>query len=266
MSKVKDLDAFRWLKENELSYTIWDKKYRANNESFDAWLDRVSGKNDILRELIRKKKFLFGGRVLANRGLDNNSSYFNCYCHGYVDDDYSKIMDVAKNLGLTYKKQGGQGINLSKIRPKGSKISGGFTSDGIIPFMKLFNQVTESTSQGGARKGAHIQILNANHKDIYDFIHVKDDLNQITSANLSVSVDNEFMGNYVEGTCYDVVFPYAHGNLEYGVNPEKIMKEIAKQAWDNGEPGVIYWDKFTNYNLMQHINAYQIEGSNPCGT
>jgi ribonucleoside-diphosphate reductase alpha chain len=261
----KDQKAFKWLNENTLSYIIWDNKYRANNESFDEWLDRVSGGNNDLRELIKAKKFLFGGRVLANRGLNNGASYFNCYTSGFVPDDYAGIMDVSKNLGLTYKKQGGQGINLSKIRPKGSAIHGGYTSDGVIPFLKLFNQVTESTSQGGSRKGAMIAILDACHKDIYDFIHVKDDLNQVTSANLSVSIDDDFMAKWTHATSYDMVFYHSSGTEEYQVNPNKILREIATAAWDNGEPGVIYWDRFTNYNLMQYIDHYQIEGSNPCG-
>ena len=40
--KQVDNKAFEWLNNNELSYKIWDNKYRNNNESFDDWLDRVS--------------------------------------------------------------------------------------------------------------------------------------------------------------------------------------------------------------------------------
>ena len=51
-----------WLGEdNQLGIDIWTKKYQQNNETFDEWLDRVSGGNDDIRELIVKKKFLFGG-------------------------------------------------------------------------------------------------------------------------------------------------------------------------------------------------------------
>ena len=36
---MRDEKAFQWLNESELSYDIWSKKYRVNNESFDEWLD-----------------------------------------------------------------------------------------------------------------------------------------------------------------------------------------------------------------------------------
>ena len=61
----------QWLgKDNQLGIDIWKKKYQQNNESFDEWLDRVSGGNEDVRELILEKKFLFGGRILANRGMN----------------------------------------------------------------------------------------------------------------------------------------------------------------------------------------------------
>ena len=63
-----DQKAFEWLNENQLSYDIWDKKYRYNQESFDSWLDRVSGGNEKIKQLIYDKKFIFGGRTLSNRG------------------------------------------------------------------------------------------------------------------------------------------------------------------------------------------------------
>ena len=60
----------QWLGEyNTLGQDIWHKKYQRNNESFDEWLDRVSGGNKNVRQLIEDKKFLFGGRILSNRGI-----------------------------------------------------------------------------------------------------------------------------------------------------------------------------------------------------
>ena len=51
-----DQKAFEWLNENTLSYDIWERKYRFNDESFEEWLDRVSGGNEDLRQLIKEKK------------------------------------------------------------------------------------------------------------------------------------------------------------------------------------------------------------------
>jgi ribonucleoside-diphosphate reductase alpha chain len=71
-----------WLgKDNQLGIDIWNKKYRYKNEDFEQWLNRVSGSNEDIKQLIREKKFLFGGRILSNRGLDKDgvkSSLSNC--------------------------------------------------------------------------------------------------------------------------------------------------------------------------------------------
>ena len=88
---------------------------------------------------------MFAGRATTNRGTGNNASYSNCYSHGYLPDDLEGIMKVSQDLALTYKSQGGQGLSLSKIRPKGTLVgNGSFTSDGIIPFMEIMNTTTKS--------------------------------------------------------------------------------------------------------------------------
>ena len=148
----KELKAYKWLNENDLSYKIWNNKYRNNGESFDEWLDRVSNKDENIQRLILDKKFIFGGRTLANRGTDKGS-YSNCYSVGYVDDSLDSIMATATDIAMTFKAQGGQGLSLSKIRPKGALIRNTFESDGIVPFMEIFNTVTSSISQGGHRRG-----------------------------------------------------------------------------------------------------------------
>ena len=136
-----------WL-NTELGIKIWENKYRYNNESLDQWFDRVSGNNKDIKQLIKDHKFLFGGRTLNNRGL-NNGSYSNCYSSGYVEDSLEEIMKVNTNLAFTYKAEGGQGVSLSKIRPKGCLIGGRYESDGIVPFMEMFNVTTSSLKQGG---------------------------------------------------------------------------------------------------------------------
>ena len=71
-----------WLGEkNQIGIDIWEKKYRYNNESFDEWVDRVSGGDEDIKELILSKKFLFAGRILSNRGTQKDGrkvTYSNC--------------------------------------------------------------------------------------------------------------------------------------------------------------------------------------------
>ena len=69
--------------------------------------------------------FLFGGRTLANRGT-SKGSLNNCYSAGFVPDSLDGIMQTARDIAMTFKAQGGQGLSLSKIRPKGSLINNTF--------------------------------------------------------------------------------------------------------------------------------------------
>ena len=420
---IKDVDAQDWLNNSELGYSIWNNKYRfREDETFDKWVDRVSGGNKEYGQLIRERKALLGGRTLSNRGTGNKASMSNCYCSGYAPDSVDGMLDLAKKLALTYQAQGGQGLSMSKVRPKGAPIRGGqFESDGIIPFMEIFNTVTASISQGGciakdelvltengykriedvkigdkvwtkvgfievnhvfdkgiqdiyevitkhgnrikttidhkfainpndkiplkelkvndmivgivpsnqdeiedlpsqnnvwfdgfekvlykdyivsielvgqdhvydlslvkehlfscngiyvsnSRKGALMISLSAFHPEILSFVTIKSDINKINKANLSVEIDDEFMEavrTYFKTGEKIVVHrkeTYDSGDYEYDVTPIDIYLAICKEAHANAEPGIIYTNRFRNYNIMEKDDDYQIITSNPCFT
>ena len=261
-----------WLGEdNQLAQDIWRRKYQHNNESLEEWLDRVSAGDNELRKLIIEKKFLMGGRTLANRGLNNTGSLFNCYSRGYIEDDYYDIMDAAKDIGITFKAQGGQGISLTKLRPKGTPIKSEYYSDGIVPFMKIFNEVTAGTSQGGARKGALMLSIDARHKEAETFIKIKSKEGEIEKANLSLELDDEFMRaveKYYDTGEVVVLHEkrnYSGHEIEYDVTPIEIFKMLVDNCYDWADPACLFVNRFRNYNLMQHDDEYQIETSNPCG-
>lgn len=261
-----------WLgKNNTIGLDIWKNKYQWNNETFDEWLDRVSGGDIELRKLIAERKIMLGGRTLANRGTDNKASFFNCYSSGYVEDDYNNIMETAKNIGLTFKAQGGQGISLTKLRPKGAPIGKEYTSDGIVPFMKIFNEVTAGTSQGGARKGALMLSIDARHKEAETFIRIKSQEGLIEKANLSLEIDDTFMNavkKYYETG--EIITLHEKRNysghiVEYDVVPIEIFKALVDNCYDWADPAALFVNRFRNYNLMEFDDDYQIETSNPCG-
>lgn len=258
-----------WL-NTELGIQIWNGKYKNGDETFDQWLDRISSGNEDVKRLIIEHKFLFGGRTLANRGL-NNGSYSNCYSSGYVKDDLEDIMSVNSKLAMTYKAQGGQGVSLSLIRPKGASIAGRYISDGIVPIMEMFNKTTECITQGGSRKGALMISLDITHKEAETFITIKSDPEKINKANLSVEINDVFMQmvkmSYADKKDYtmDIERTYGGKVIKYTICPIKIYKLLMQKAWESAEPGVIYTNRFRNYNLMQFCDDYQIETCNPCG-
>lgn len=271
MSKFKTVE--EWLgKDNTLGIDIWRKKYQYNNEMFPEWIERVSGGDDEIADLIEDKKFLFGGRTLTNRGTGKKGSFSNCYSRGFVEDNLDDIMQANTDIARTFKAQGGQGISLSKLRPKGCGINHGqFASDGIVPFMEVYNKTTESISQGGSRKGALIMSLDIWHKEASQFITIKSEEGRIQKANLSLEIDDEFMEcvkkYYETGEVIkkEIIREYEGNRVTYEVVPIELYKLMMKTAYDWAEPGCIFCDPFRNYNMMEYCDDYQVQTCNPCG-
>lgn len=271
--KVISYSVVDWLgKDNQLGIDIYYNKYRYKDETFDDWLDRISGGDENLRELIFEKKFLFGGRILANRGTGNKATMMNCYASSFVEDSLDDIMSVNTKIAKTFKAQGGQGLSLSKIRPKGTGINNGqFKSDGIIPFMEIFNTTTASISQGGSRKGALLMSLDAWHKEAKDFITIKSEQGKITKANLSLEIDDQFINDvkeyYKTGKVIkrEITRDYNGNKVTYEVTPIEVYKLMMKNAWNYAEPGCIFTNQFRNYNIGQYVEGYTTDGCNPCG-
>lgn len=261
-----------WLgAENQIGIDIWEKKYRYGDESFDQWLDRVSGGDPELRQLIVDKKFLFGGRILANRGLpdeDKKITYSNCYVIEPPEDNIESIFDCAKKLARTYSYGGGCGIDISKLAPKGARVrNAAKESSGAVSFMDLYSMVTGLISQNG-RRGALMISMDVDHPDIEDFIDIKKDLDRVTKANISVKVSDEFMAKTYSET--DGMFTQAFHRRETGetygkvVNARQLLHHLAENNWDMGEPGVLFWDRIENWNLLSGYDDFHYAGVNPC--
>ena len=119
-AKVPDgMTVEEWLNGEELPITIWKNKYRQGNETFEQWLERVSGSNQCIKNLIRQQKFIFAGRILSNRGVsDRKITYSNCYCLTPPEDSLESIFEAGAKLARTFSYGGGCGLDVSKLRPK----------------------------------------------------------------------------------------------------------------------------------------------------
>lgn len=256
-----------WLGEdNQLGIDIWSKKYQYNNETFEEWLDRVSGGNEDVRELIKEKKFLFAGRILANRNTDGNKTYSNCYVISPPEDNLESIFDCAKKLARTFSYGGGCGIDLGKLAPKNAKVNNTAKhSSGAVSFMDLYNVTTGLIGQNG-RRGALMLSMPIDHPDIEDFINVKSDLSKITNANISVRVTDEFMCAVVadsEFTC-EFVRPETGEVISKTVMARELFHKLAEMNWNYAEPGMLFWDRIENHTLLQCDPEFEFAGTNPC--
>ena len=259
-----------WLgEENQIGIDIWEKKYRYNNESFDEWVDRVSGGDEDVKELILSKKFLFAGRILSNRGSQRDGrkvTYSNCYVIPPPEDSLESIFDCAKNLARTFSYGGGCGIDISKLSPKGAHINNAAKeTSGAVSFMDLYSLTTELIGQAG-RRGALMISISCDHPDIEDFITIKSDLNKITKANLSIRVTDKFMRAVENDSTYTLSFTREETGEEIKktIKARELFDKFCYMNWDYGEPAFLFWDRVKSYNLLSEDNAFEYAGVNPC--
>lgn len=255
-----------WLKNNQLSLDIWHNKYQFQNESFEEWLDRVSGNNSEIKRLIREKKFLFGGRILANRGLDKlgkKITLSNCYVIPAPEDNIESIFDCAAKLARTFSYGGGCGIDVSKLRPKGAKVNNAASSTtGTTSFMDFFSYVTGLIGQEG-RRGATMISIDCTHPDLEEFINLKSDLDLCTKANISVRVSDAFMNAVVNDEDWNLYFNTEHERITKTVKAKDIFMLLAKRNWEMAEPGILYWDRIEDYNMLNNDPNFSFAGVNP---
>lgn len=257
-----------WLNTG-LGIDIWKKKYQYNNETFEGWLDRVSNGNDNVRQLIKDKKFLFGGRILSNRGLNKDGrkvSLSNCYVISPPEDNIESIFDCAKKLARTFSFGGGCGIDISKLSPKGSKINNAAkNTTGSISFMDLYSLTTELIGQNG-RRGALMISIDCDHPDLEEFIKIKSDLNKVTKANISVKISDDFIEAVENDEMWDLKYTRKETEqvIHKQVKAKDLFRQLAKMNWDYAEPGCLFWDRINNWNLLSEDENFKYAGVNPC--
>lgn len=286
-----DKNLEKWLNGYQLGTDIVQRKYLQDGETFDQWAERVSGGNQAVKELFLQKKFIPGGRILSNRGLENEglkTTLSNCYVLSVNDSIESIYAECCKNMARTYSYGGGVGIDISKLRPAGAIVhNSARTTTGAVSFMKTFDVVTGTIGQNG-RRGALMISIDVNHPDLPEFITIKANTDNITNANISVRMNNAFMEAVKNDEDYLLHWPCEmtiskdeiDNVTEYNklyeiptmcgpvclkkVRARDMFMNIVKTNWDYGEPGVLYWDRISSYHLMSENKDFAYAGVNPC--
>lgn len=258
----------KWL-EGDLAISIWERKYRFNNESIEEFLDRVSGGNNKIRKHIKNKYFMPAGRILANRGLSKYGkkvTYSNCYVISQPEDSIESIFEASKKLARTFSYGGGAGIQISNLRPRGSSVNNAAeVTTGAVSFMPLYSLTTDIIGQN-SRRGALMISIDIEHPDIEEFIDIKNDLDKVTKANISLQITNEFMEAVKNDENFELTF-YVEDTGEKitkTVDANRIFNKIAYSNWRVAEPGFLYWDRIENYNLLSENEEFKYAGVNPC--
>ncbi|MFW6421461.1 MAG: adenosylcobalamin-dependent ribonucleoside-diphosphate reductase [Candidatus Bipolaricaulota bacterium] len=227
---------------------------------FDSYHDRW--KNYF--EMMVNRNFLPNSPTLMNAGtrLGQLSACFVLP----MEDDMGRIMDSSKDAALIFQSGGGVGINYSDLRPEGDIVaSTSGVASGPISFMRIIDTVTDVVKQGGKRRGANMGVLNIQHPDIREFIQIKEKEGTFENFNLSVGLWSSFWEAFTNSPSsqFQLRNP-RNGQVVDTVEAKQLLEMIAHSAWESADPGVIFFDRINEHNVLQPAKG-PIKGTNPCG-
>jgi len=266
--KHNEMRNTEWL-NSDLSESIWKNKYRYDNETLDEFFVRVSNGNKDIEKMIKLKYFSPAGRILANRGLQHYGkkvTFSNCYVAERPKDNIESIFKSASDLARTFSYGGGSGIDISNLRPKGSKVNNSAkTTDGATSFMHLYDVTSKIIGQKGRRAALMISLI-CSHPDVIDFVNIKNNLEYVTKANISLRITDEFMNCVNEGKKFHLKFHVKDTDeiIEREIDSREMFNKIALSNWRMAEPGFLFWDEFNRWNLLSEDDEFEYAGVNPC--
>ncbi len=122
--------------------------------------------------------------VLSNTGTERGLP-ISCFGIDVADS----ILDIgSKNLEMMIlaKHGGGVGIGINQIRPAGSKITGNGTSDGVVPFCKIYDSTILATNQGSVRRGAASVNMDIEHGDFWEWLEIREPKGDVNRQSLNL--------------------------------------------------------------------------------
>ena len=189
--------------------------------------------------------------VLSNTGTDRG---LPISCFGIdVGDSIFEIGSKNLELMLLAKHGGGVGIGINMIRPAGSKITGNGTSDGIVPFAKIYDSTILATNQGSVRRGAASVNIKIEHKDFEDFLEIREPKGDVNRQSLNlhqcVVVSDRFMKKVEEGD--------SEARRKWG--------KLLQKRKATGEPYIMYKGNVNKANPeMYKKNGLKVHMTNIC--
>lgn len=242
----------------------------APGENWEQVLDRVA--DAVAANPVEEKDFrdmlnyaLPNSPALRNLGI-NNGSASACFVLP-IEDSRASIFKTLAQAVEVQAFGGGTGFSFSKLRPKGSIIkSTGGKSSGPISFIEIFDKALgDIIRQGGVRAGANMGVLRVDHPDILEFINAKREEGKLSNFNLSVGITDAFIEAVKQNKNIQLEWRDEEKTLRASktVKARDIMEQIAKNAYETGEPGVLFLDRIN----QKHPFPWEgpIEASNPCG-
>ena len=202
-------------------------------------------------EYIWKGWLCLASPVLSNTGIDRGLP-ISCFGIDVADS----IQDIGKKnleMMLLAKHGGGVGIGINMIRPAGAKITGNGTSDGVVPFCKIYDSTILATNQGSVRRGAASVNINIDHDDFEEWLEIREPKGDINRQSLNlhqcVVVGDKFMRRLEAG---DKV-------------ARKKWSKLLQKRKATGEPYILFKGNTNKQNPAAYKdNALKVHMTNIC--
>jgi len=213
------------------------------------------------------KYIIPGGSGLS--GIGNKYRYVslsNCFVGKSPLDSYSSICKTDEEIVSISKRRGGIGFDISNLRPLGTPTSNASkTSTGIVAFCERYSNTIKEVGQFG-RRGALILTLSVHHPEIVNFIKMKQDLQKVNGANVSVKLTNEFLKAVKNNEEYEQRWPVdsKEPKISNKVKAKDIWDQIIQSSWQCAEPGILLWDNIIKESPADCYPDFQSTSTNPC--
>lgn len=237
-------------------------------------------------DLMSQKYFTHATPTLFNAG-SIRPALSSCFLLG-TDDSLEGILKTAQDCATISKWSGGIGFHFSNWRSKGSLIRGtNGTSNGTIPFLRIFNDVARAFNQGGKRNGSFATYIEPHHPDILSFLALKrnhgDENLRCRDLFLALWVSDLFMKRVESNGTWSVFDPdrcpglsdvwgdeyeelYTKYETEKMYTAQYPAREIWKQVFvsqkESGVPYILYKDAVNRSNSQSNLGT--IKSSNLC--
>lgn len=185
--------------------------------------------------------------------ISDNIVVHNCFVAGPTEDTLENHLDTLSDIAHVAKAGGGAGFTGTHIRAANSPVAGSAHGYSYGPnnWARAVSQYMHMLTQSGFRRMALMYTLSSDHPDLESFIHLKQsgDETDLYNFNQSVFASDAWMDKAIN---------------DAESQEAKLLWELAKNAWQNGEPGLLFADTINN-NTPYKYSAQTIYASNPCG-
>jgi|TARA_R110000851_G_scaffold4868_6_gene20103 ribonucleoside-diphosphate reductase alpha chain len=202
-------------------------------------------------EYIWKGWLCLASPVLSNTGT-NRGLPISCFGID-VADSISDIGGKNLEMMLLAKHGGGVGVGINQIRPAGANIKGNGTSDGVVPFCKIYDSSILATNQGAVRRGAASVNLNIEHEDFENWLEIREPRGDVNRQSLNLHqcavVGDKFMRKLMDG------------DVEARTKWSKLLQK--RKA--TGEPYIMFKGNVNKHNPeMYKDNGLKVHMTNIC--